>query len=397
MKIVFMYPILYKFRSMFKYLILITLLSGCHNDKKAEMATSTPTYSFVRINQDGHTVSSCFQSQPGLCLPVQSLTDLRFQITSSHAIKDGTYNRYMIAIPCEEVADADTAYDLTFGNKYQVDSYADNRNIVISEYVNSQVGDKVYISHSDVLYTITAVSHPAGGTEIDVSPSFPGIIPVCVSFFEVPVLLGQGATHNGVNVWNFESPNQAALSYSNGHCFELCVYWFEWEFSAPVSFPCNEIGFTSQDVGTTNCFEKSDSCHTTLMLYTPNENSLGFYSTYEQSVRLPLSLSRPQYPGEEEGYQKSNGQWVKLSERINKTYELRTDWMPEEWHERLRIALSCDFIYVTNENANLTYQQIYKQEEYEIEWDDDYDFPLAKGSAKVYLALLQSSINSNCV
>ncbi|MDR1593016.1 MAG: hypothetical protein LBS43_00850, partial [Prevotellaceae bacterium] len=79
------------------------------------------------------------------------------------------------------------------------------------------------------------------------------------------------------------------------------------------------------------------------------------------SVRLPLHLTEPQYPQEQEVYKLKGGYRRHLFAEIEKTYTLKTDFLPDELHQKLVIALSHDEVYI--DDLLLT-----KSESYNIDW-----------------------------
>jgi hypothetical protein len=85
------------------------------------------------------------------------------------------------------------------------------------------------------------------------------------------------------------------------------------------------------------------------------------YPLSANSVRLPLYLTEPQYPQEQEVYRQKSGYRRHLFAEIEKTYNLKTDFLPDELHEKLVIALSHDEVYI--DDLLLT-----KSESYNIDW-----------------------------
>jgi hypothetical protein len=78
-------------------------------------------------------------------------------------------------------------------------------------------------------------------------------------------------------------------------------------------------------------------------------------------VRLPLYLTEPQYSQEQEVYTLKSGYRRHLSAEIGKTYNLKTDFLPDELHQKLVIALSHDEVHI--DGILLT-----KSEAYNIDW-----------------------------
>ena len=81
-----------------------------------------------------------------------------------------------------------------------------------------------------------------------------------------------------------------------------------------------------------------------------------------------------------------------LSSQTKKVLELKTDYFPSNWHERLAIALAHDAINI--ENKNKLYS-ILKDSEYEIAWIEALDYPVAQAQTKVAIADFEA-VNSNC-
>jgi hypothetical protein len=109
-------------------------------------------------------------------------------------------------------------------------------------------------------------------------------------------------------------------------------------------------------------------------------------------IRLPLYLLKPQFPEEKTVYSKSNGETVTLSASVKKTYALKTDWMPEKWHERLKVALLHDTVNIEGDK----YAGGVRLEKMdEIEWQDFLDYPTAPVNGVVSVDPF-FAINSNC-
>jgi hypothetical protein len=147
------------------------------------------------------------------------------------------------------------------------------------------------------------------------------------------------------------------------------------------------------------CFKKViDTCNTSLFNYRSNDDSFCFYyaeTDFTNVVRLPILLRNPQMKKEQKGYQKSNGQFVKLSERISKTYNLEVDNLPEIIHDKIAVMLAHDSVIITNQQFNA--ETIYCEDDYVINWSEDVvAFNLATASTKVYISKDSCLTNSNC-
>lgn len=383
-----------------------------------------PEYSFVRLNEDGAEISPCY-TQVADCLPVVDLTDINFQIITDfpEAIGGGTaIFRRLIAFPCDVCADnsAQEVFDKAFGEEKIDVAFVNNEAGFVSFIVNGkyatppQVGNYVYIAGDtsgnyngyhliesitpDISIEILITTTPYVG--LTTGSPYAGIINQPFILGEYIVQLEDDVEFSGDNyLWNFNTHMLSDISYNDGECFRLCVW--EVQYDLDVADPPDFV--SGECLGTTNCFGKiSDICYTTKITYGCNENAFGFYTDgvnpFENTIRLPMWLFAPLYPTEKKGYQLSTGEFKKLSARINKTWELETDWMPEQYHERLKIALECDNIEVSNENAQLTDVAIYVEDEYTPEWSDEVkNYPFCKGTVTVFKELLTRSVNSNCV
>lgn len=406
-------------KTLFYALLLLTFI-GC---KKEEMEV-VPEYSFVRLNEEGAEISPCY-TQIAECLPASDLTDIDFQIITDfqEAVGGGTAVFHsLVAFPCDVCADksAQEVFDMIFGEERIDVPFVNNEAGFVSFIVNGkyatppQVGDYVYIAGDtsgnyngyhliesitpDVSLEILITTTPYVG--LTTGSPYAGIINQSFILAEYVTQLEDDSEFAGDNyLWNFNIHMLNSIGLAEGQCFRMCVWDIQYDLD--VASPPD---FISGDcLGTTNCFSVvSDICYTTKLVYGCDENAFGFYTDgtnpFVMSIRLPMWLFHPRYPSEEKGYQLSSGQFVKLAERIDKTWELETDYMPEQYHERLRIALGCDNIEVSNENAQLTDVAIYRKDEYSIEWSDEVkNFPFAKATTTVFKQLLTRSTNSNCV
>lgn len=115
--------------------------------------------------------------------------------------------------------------------------------------------------------------------------------------------------------------------------------------------------------------------------------------TFVNRVRLPIQLHSPQFPEERKIFRKANGQAKTLSVVVRKTYELETDYMPESWHQRLKIALSHDEVRIEGEKY---LGDISQDGDYAIEWPEGVlHYPAAKANVKVQATPFDAT-NSNC-
>lgn len=115
--------------------------------------------------------------------------------------------------------------------------------------------------------------------------------------------------------------------------------------------------------------------------------------SYKNRIRLPFKLTRAQFPEERTSFRKANGEVKTLSVVVRKQYEGETDYFPENWHERLKIALSHDLVRVEGDKY---LGNIAQDGEYNIEWPDFLDYPLGKAAFKAQVTPFNNT-NSNCM
>lgn len=114
---------------------------------------------------------------------------------------------------------------------------------------------------------------------------------------------------------------------------------------------------------------------------------------FRNRIRLPLQLHSAQFPEERQIFRKANGQTKTMSVVVRKTYELETDYMPEHWHQRLKIALAHDEVIVEGERYLGTISQ---DGDYNIEWPEGVlHYPTAKAGVKIQVTPFDAT-NANC-
>lgn len=103
---------------------------------------------------------------------------------------------------------------------------------------------------------------------------------------------------------------------------------------------------TAVKVYFSNVFMYLPDCEYPLLQYSCSKSEFGF--NYEENkmnwIRLPLLLTSPAYDGNKTEYTDSNGKTRILHADIRKKYTLKTDYMPEKWHDKLKVALSHDLV-----------------------------------------------------
>ena len=129
-----------------------------------------------------------------------------------------------------------------------------------------------------------------------------------------------------------------------------------------------------------------------LLSYTCDTTTFDLPFTSSRPIRqwLPIWLNKPAFNQKDEIYEKLSGERVVLFATINKEWQAQTDYIPEWWHERIVLALSCDKVFVNG--TRLT-----KSDNYDIDWDNhteaDCGVWLAKATWKMVANV--TSRNSN--
>ena len=186
-----------------------------------------------------------------------------------------------------------------------------------------------------------------------------------------------------------------------GDCFKFVLVEY-WHSAGTPNVP-HQI----QTIGCTNCFKRVDElCYKTLLSYINNENNFDFYYNNgtklnnQNRVLLPFYLHSPQLLHEESSYQKSDGTYLKLFERIEEELLLQTDYMPQSWHRKLKVALAHDSVFMGNPNYDDLIPlgtNFICRDDYQIAWNENVkDLQLAQASTKVKVSAALSLLNSNC-
>lgn len=110
-------------------------------------------------------------------------------------------------------------------------------------------------------------------------------------------------------------------------------------------------------------------------------------------VRLPFYITQPQFPTTREVFTNSQGVTKVYSAVIRKTLQGKTDHLPKEWHEKLVIALNHK--QVTIEGSNYV-TGVAMDSDYEIDWDDFLDNPLAMANFTVSSTPFRA-VSDNCM
>lgn len=113
---------------------------------------------------------------------------------------------------------------------------------------------------------------------------------------------------------------------------------------------------------------------------------------FSNRIRLSFELKKAQFPEERNVFRKANGVTKTVSSIIRKTYEGNTDFWPEIWHQRFKIALAHDNVTVEGDRY---LGAIAQDGDYTINWPDFLDYPTAPAEFKVEITPFDAT-NSNC-
>lgn len=128
--------------------------------------------------------------------------------------------------------------------------------------------------------------------------------------------------------------------------------------------------------------------------YYCDEDAFGFpFSTMDNypEVALPIRLHSPQNVQDNKTYVKADGSVVTLYAKYYKEWECETEYLPEDMHDKIVAALSCDVVLINN-------VRVTKSDKYEVDWDKydiacDDETKLAKATFKVRANITQRNSN----
>jgi hypothetical protein len=139
-----------------------------------------------------------------------------------------------------------------------------------------------------------------------------------------------------------------------------------------------------------------DNKYTSIIEYSCEENSYGFNYCADHTpnrVRVPMYLWKPQFVDEEEVYFKSDGSVKVLKSVTRKTFELTVDHLDAATHEKIKVALSHDAVFI---ESDVYSGGIRKNGSYDIEWYDKPGYSeVSPAKTKVY-ATPYLVRNDNC-
>lgn len=113
---------------------------------------------------------------------------------------------------------------------------------------------------------------------------------------------------------------------------------------------------------------------------------------FKNRIRLPITLGRAQFPTDRNVFRKANGERKVLSVTISKTLEGVTDELPEDWHQKLNVALNHDIVNI--EDTRLI-TGVTMDGDYQVAWSDFKNYPVAPAAFTVNVTPFDAS-NNNC-
>lgn len=114
--------------------------------------------------------------------------------------------------------------------------------------------------------------------------------------------------------------------------------------------------------------------------------------SFKNRIRLPIKLTRPQFPKDKSTFRYADGTTQTLSVVVKKTYEGETDYMAEKWHQRLVIAMEHDNVTIEGDKY---LGDVVTDGDYSIDWPKFMDYPTAKAEFTVQVTPFDNT-NDNC-
>lgn len=127
-----------------------------------------------------------------------------------------------------------------------------------------------------------------------------------------------------------------------------------------------------------------------LLRYSCDEDTFGFpfrsAGGVYASQPVPLNLYAPQNSQDDKTYVKANGKVVTLYAKYFKEWEVETDYLSEEMHDKIVAALSCDEVFING-------KRVTKSDNYQVDWEN-YDLD-CDGVTKLARATFKVRENTN--
>lgn len=119
--------------------------------------------------------------------------------------------------------------------------------------------------------------------------------------------------------------------------------------------------------------------------------SIGFYN----QIRLPFELRSPQTQKKKTIYMEADGTFVKLSSRVTKQYKMETDYLNDEIHTKISIALEHDHFFIFSDIDDNFHEVMSEKDDYKVNWYEDATH-ITVAPATCMLTIFIDEVNSNC-
>lgn len=376
---------------------------------------------------------------PNLCLPVRQVYDLAFEM-SIPVVVDTPPDDYVFFISvCKDCVPINmTGYRKGFirwkisndGTRYVGYVYGWANGINLANYLDAGECFGLCLNYPSYQYlfdTGGGLDYPL--TNISISLTFGAttqtlnFIGVVNSVTDILGLLNANPFFHSLGHWQTDldeniilktntsipiiTPNMHIESVEQTYDLPLILdYWTSDALGAITNTACNPL----------QCFIYTpESCYSTVIKYRCNENAFGFdYNNsdnpdtggsnellpFYNQVRLPFFLKNPQILTKKKVYRKSDGNYIKMSARMEKELSGEVEWITEDWHTKLAIALEHDEVWMWNEDTIMWEKVIFDESEnYEIDWSNNTrgtNLGIAPASFKVK-KMPFNQFNSNCI
>lgn len=136
---------------------------------------------------------------------------------------------------------------------------------------------------------------------------------------------------------------------------------------------------------------KIDNDGSSWIRYKCDEDAMGFPFASAGgwcALDLPIIVHNPQPTQDDKVYTTLSGRNITLYSEVGKEYECETEYIPEEWHDKLAIALACDEVYI---NGKL----LSKSDKYQIAWDEKDTMPCGTELARATFKMKENIVQRN--
>lgn len=214
------------------------------------------------------------------------------------------------------------------------------------------------------------------------------------------------------DVWNtYQSPEKRIKV---GDCFYFQIYEYFKQLNGTGvigGYPicCTAPFFRVAHTEFNSVIEYSNNEPSNSFIYSKNIYAYNFQSgsnvlvPTQNRVELPMYLEKPQMKETTEQYQRYDGTYKKLFERLDETFILNVDEMIYAHHRCLMVALGSDTIEIQNDffkalmryNIPTTFSAI-KKEDYTINWQEITRHGTAPATTTLYSAKPINLFNPSC-